>query len=716
MTSDSANNTEKPIALVADDDTAMRYLMQHVLEENGFSTVVCVDGEQALRAFDSNRIDMALLDVEMPGVDGYGVCSKMRSRAPNHFLPIVMVTGYDDAESVNRCYEAGATDFVSKPINWAVLGYRLQYVLRTSLMQTGLHQSEAMIRSLVKAIPDLIFRVDSAGDIIDVQKELKASPWRIAAEARCVDFYDKLCHAIDVKTKNVLPRLLDSGEMQSFEIDVKCEHGDQRHYEARVVSEGEGGALIIVRDVTEQVLNEKKIFQIAYYDVLTGLPNRRLFYSRLEDEISRSARDRVRAAVMFLDLDRFKNINDSLGHSVGDSLLIEIGKRLRDCVRECDVVARPSSASNRNEVARIGGDEFTVVLNCLEDIKSVATVANRILESVAQPVVLENNRLLVTTSIGIAVYPDDGSDAESLVKHADTAMYVAKEQGKNTYRFYSRKINANVISRITLEADLRDALEHEQLDVHYQPKIDSQSLAITGVEALVRWHHPVHGNISPLEFISVAEESGLICQLGQWVLRTACRQMSWWHHSGLSDVHVSVNVSPHQLNNKDFVESVQTVLDETRLSADSLEFEITETAAMENPDQIVSILQKFQELGVRLALDDFGTGYSSLSYLSKLPIDVLKIDKSFIRDICIDNNDATLIKSILLMAEALDVEVVAEGVETEDQFNYLRKLNPCTIQGYLFSKPLPASECEQYLVQSNRRFDNDKPHTGTLTA
>ena len=696
--SDSASEN-KPIALVADDDATMQFLMQQVLEQLNFQVIVCQDGQESIEQFERNAVELVVLDVEMPGVSGYTACAQIREKTLNRFLPIIMVTGNDDADSVNRCYEAGATDFVSKPINWAALGYRLAYIFRTSQTQSGLQQSESMIKSLVKAIPDTIFRLNAEGQLIDVHTELSAaslidSPARIPDED-----YEKIQAEVSSMAKSLSPDSLASGAIQTFTIKVETAKRQPQHYEARMVPQGSDGAIAIVRDVTDRVSHEKKIHQIAYYDALTDLPNRRMFFSKLKDQLSINKHSQLKTAVMFLDLDRFKNVNDTLGHTIGDQLLVEVGCRLQKCIRDCDLLARRDDEASGNGVARIGGDEFTVVLNNLEDATKASLVAERILESVSLPIVIDGHHLPITTSIGIAIYPDDGSDAESLLKCADTAMYVAKEHGKNTYRFYSRELNARMLSRITLEADLRNAIEHDELEVYYQPKVNSESLMIEGVEALLRWTHPERGSVSPLEIISVAEESDLINTLGHWVLRKACSQMQRWHRAGFRHFHVSVNVSGHQLYDERFIDKLQSALRESQLPARFLELELTETVAMGNPQQIISILNRIRQLGIRLALDDFGTGYSSLSYLSKLPINILKIDKSFVHDVNVDSHDEAVIQSIISLASAMGMEVVAEGVETIEQLDFLKNLGPCTIQGYLFSQPLPPLEIEKHLAR-----------------
>jgi diguanylate cyclase (GGDEF)-like protein len=425
---------------------------------------------------------------------------------------------------------------------------------------------------------------------------------------------------------------------------------------------------------------------LAYHDALTGLPNRPLFMDRLIMALAQAARSNQRVAVFFLDLDRFKDINDSLGHSTGDGLLKTVAERIRHCIREGDTLAR------------FGGDEFTLLIPKIDQVEDAAKIAQKILETLKIPFSINEHELFVSTSVGISIYPNDGTDPETLVRNADTAMYRAKDQGRDNYQLYAPAMNARALERLALENMLRKALAHRELVLFYQPVVDMQSKNIVGVEALIRWRHPELGMVSPAHFISVAETSGLIIPIGDWVLRTACRQAKLWQKKVDPELTVAVNLSARQFQQPNLTEEIAEVLEETGLSPRYLELEITESNAMQNADNTIYTLRELKALGVRIAMDDFGTGYSSLNYLKRFPIDTLKLDQSFVRDITTDPSDAAIATAVIAMAHSLNLKVIGEGVETEEQFSWLQKHQCDYIQGYLFSRPLPVEELEAYLA------------------
>jgi diguanylate cyclase (GGDEF)-like protein/PAS domain S-box-containing protein len=442
-------------------------------------------------------------------------------------------------------------------------------------------------------------------------------------------------------------------------------------------------------DITERKQAEAHISQLAYHDTLTGLLNRFSLNSQLEQALATARRERHAMAVMFLDMDRFKTINDTLGHAVGDELLMEVAKRLRENVRDSDIVAR------------LGGDEFVVVLTEVEDATAAARLADKILQVLAQPYRIGESELHSTASIGLAFYPNDGEDGETLMKNADAAMYHAKSQGRNNIQFFTAEMNQAAVKRLKLDHDLRVAVETKQFELHYQPQLDSRDGRIVGVEALVRWRHPHEGLISPAEFIPVAEETGIILPLGEWVLDEACRQLRAWRDDGLADVTMAVNLSAHQLRSPALLAQVAHALEKHGLPGVDLELEITESVAMHDPAASISQLKALRDLGVRLSIDDFGTGYSSLSYLKLLPIHTLKLDQSFVRDIESDSNDVAICTATIALAHNLGLAVVAEGVETEAQRLLLTSHQCDFLQGYLFSKPLPAEAALAFIKGRN---------------
>lgn len=434
----------------------------------------------------------------------------------------------------------------------------------------------------------------------------------------------------------------------------------------------------IFSDITERKASEDHVRHLAHHDALTSLPNRMLLMERLSHALTHAHRQGKMVAVMFLDLDRFKNINDTLGHTVGDQLLKNVAERLSECVREDDTVAR------------LGGDEFVIVLEDVFSIQDVAGIAQKLINAMERPVMLERQELFVTTSIGISVYPDDGDNADTLIKHADTAMYRAKEQGRNNSQFYTADMNERALERLTMENSLRHALERNEFLLYYQPQVDLKTRSITGMEALLRWQHPDFGLVSPSRFIPIAEETGLIVPIGEWVLRAACFQNKAWQDAGMPRLHVAVNLSARQFKQPNLVNVVSQALADSGLEPCYLELEITESIAMEHAEETITRLNELKAMGVAISMDDFGTGHSSLSYLKRFPIDTLKIDQSFVQDVLLDSQDAAIAAAISTMARSLKMKVVTEGVETQEQVGFLREHDRDEVQGYYFSHPLPA--------------------------
>jgi diguanylate cyclase (GGDEF)-like protein len=455
--------------------------------------------------------------------------------------------------------------------------------------------------------------------------------------------------------------------------------------------------MLVVRDISDRKEFEERVANIAYRDSLTGLPNRMLFTDRLQQAMSLARRNRHMVAVMFLDLDRFKHINDTLGHTYGDQLLVTITERLVECLRETDTVAQYKDHAPVSTLARLGGDEFTIILSQIKGVQDVTRVASRILRTVAQPIWLKGEQIRVTLSIGIALYPIDGQDVDGLLRNADAALYHAKERGKNNYQLYTESINSVSHQRLKLEAQLRKAIQEDQLDLYYQPQFNLKTGRLEGMEALVRWIHPERGFISPSLFIPIAEESDLIGDVGRWVLRRACEQALAWIEMGYDWLCVSVNVSGQQFKEGQLIHSLERVLKEVPVPYHNLGIEITETAIMANPELSADMLKIIRSMDVKISLDDFGTGYSSLNYLKQFPIDVLKIDQSFVREMTVNSEDAALTDAIISMSHALGKTVVAEGVETEDHLAFLTAKGCDIIQGYHYCRPLPVDKVTAFM-------------------
>jgi len=441
----------------------------------------------------------------------------------------------------------------------------------------------------------------------------------------------------------------------------------------------------VQNDISEKKRAEEDLMHMATHDALTSLPNRSLLQDRIEQAIGRAERMKRKVGILFLDLDRFKNINDSLGHAAGDILIRTLAQRLQGTIRKADTVAR------------VGGDEFVVILTEISRESDITQVLPNLLTALQAPVLVEGHALSVTASIGISIYPADGKDASSLLKNADTAMYRAKEAGRNEFRFYSREMNANAVGRLLLENDLRNAIKGDELRLHYQPQIEVESGRVVAAEALLRWHHPQHGLVSPADFIPMAEESGLIVPIGEWVIRQVCAQQRTWIEAGLTNMVVSVNLSPRQFQQHNIVEMIATALFDYGLPPSLVELEITESCLMRSPDEAAILLGELSRMGFSLSVDDFGTGYSSLGYLKRFPLNTLKIDRSFVADIDGDQGSASIASAIIALAHTLGLKVVAEGVEKTDQMEYLRNLKCDIVQGYLYSRPLPADEFVAFL-------------------
>jgi diguanylate cyclase (GGDEF)-like protein len=463
----------------------------------------------------------------------------------------------------------------------------------------------------------------------------------------------------------------------------------------------------LTREIAQRQQAEERIRDLAYYDGLTGLPNRQLFQERLRRSLEWAQRQHELVGLLFLDLDRFKQVNDTLGHSAGDELLRKVSDRMHNSVRLGDYVGRPDLREPEGEVSRLGGDEFTVLLTRLSASEDAAKVAQRVLDELAKPIPVGGYELYTTASIGIALYPADGEDLETLLRNADTAMYHAKSRNGNNYQFYTEAMNVSAARKLLLASRLRHALEHGELAVHYQPIRDAVTGAVCAAEALLRWHEPEAGPVRPDEFIPIAEDSGLILSIGEWVLRSACTQVRAWQTQGFEAIRISVNVSTHQLRQPGWPRVVARVLEETGLSPAHLELELTESAILDHEDATIGALAELHEMGVSLALDDFGTGYSSLSSLRRFPIERVKIDRSFVGDITADPDDAALTTAILSMAQSLELRVVAEGVETLEQAEFLRARGCHELQGFLFSAAVTAAEFVRFLVRTKAEVASD---------
>jgi diguanylate cyclase (GGDEF)-like protein len=560
-------STQRTRILVADDDGLLREIATAMLDNVGFAAEAVASGEAAVAACAAAMPDLVLLDVEMPDGNGYQACSRIRALPGGREVPIVMVTGCDDAASINLAYDAGATDFVVKPINWPLLAHRIRYVLRGARAQAHIQR-------------------------------------------------------------------------------------------------------------------------LAYFDALTGLPNREWIGEYLARSLEAAAQGAQPVALLFVDLDQFKRINDTLGHETGDALLSQVATRL---------TAALAYAGSGAQLARVGGDEFIVVLTGDAGVEAASRCAQRVQSALATPFVQGGYEFVVTPSIGIALYPEHGGDVQTLRKNADLAMYEAKAGGRNQFRLYSSAINTRAVKRLSLEMELRRAFEDGKLEVYYQPQYATLSLELAGAEALLRWFHPQRGQIATGDFIAVAEETGLIGDIGRWTFGQVCRDLKEWRGAGLAVPAISVNVSGRDFLRQDVLLRLSRVLEESHLPASLFELELTEGVLMQDVEGGQRSLAALKEYGFALAVDDFGTGYCSLNYLKRFPLDTLKVDRAFVNDITADTDDAAIVRAIIGLGHNLDLKIVAEGVETLEQLEFLRATGCDLVQGYLMSRAIEARSFAQLL-------------------
>jgi diguanylate cyclase (GGDEF)-like protein/PAS domain S-box-containing protein len=555
-------------------------------------------------------------------------------------------------------------------------------ITERSRAQERLRASEERYRLLFERNLAGVYRTTADGRILDCNDAL-ARMFGYESRQELLQQSALSFYFSDEEREHLIRELRTGKTLSNMEVRLRRRDGAQIWALENMTLLGDGvmeGTLI---DITDRKSAQQRMEYQAYHDILTELPNRSLFRDRITVALAHARRAQRALAVMFLDLDQFKLVNDTLGHTVGDGLLQAAAQRVVSCVRSEDTVAR------------MGGDEFTILLPDIADSRAAATVAQKVLESISHPVVVDGHELFVTTSIGIAIFPDDGADAETLLKNADRAMYRAKEAGRNNYQFATPV--AFDAGRLSLERSLHHAFEREEFVVHYQPMIELESGRVVGAEALVRWKHPEHGLMRPDDFIPVAEECGLIFGIGEWVLRTACMQMKRWHDAGHGPLRIAVNLSPRQFQQRDLPAVIERVLAETSFPAEMLDVEITESTAMQNAELSLAIMNRLKEMGIRISIDDFGTGYSSLSYLKRFPIDTVKIDQGFVRDLSDETSDGAIISAVISMARALKLRVVAEGVETEEQLAFLQRERCAEIQGFLYSRPVVAEEFEAAL-------------------
>jgi diguanylate cyclase (GGDEF)-like protein/PAS domain S-box-containing protein len=681
----------KKILLVEDNPGDAR-LLQEMLNVEGQRSAELIHVERmsaAERHLAEHEVDIILLDLGLPDAQGVGAVRRAHAAAPR--VPLVVLTGMDDEAQAAQALQEGAQDYLIKgQIETRSLLRALRYAVERKSMEEALFVETERAQVTLKSIGDAVVCTDVSGKITFlnlVAEKMTGWTWQEGASRPMAEVF----RILDATTRATIadPMEMAVKQDQTLHLPSNCVLIRRDGFEIPIedsvapIHDREGqatGAVMVFRDVSAAQAMALQMTHSAQHDYLTELPNRMLLNDRVNRAIALAPRHRKKVAVLFLDLDGFKHINDSLGHPTGDKLLQSVAKRLVECVRNSDTVSRQ------------GGDEFVVLLSEVEQAEDAALTSRRMLQAVAEAHSIDQHDLHVTTSIGVSVYPDDGLDAETLIKNADTAMYQAKENGRQSYRFFKPAMNVRAVERQSIEESLRRALERQEFALHYQPKINLKTGAITGAEALIRWAHPTRGLVSPGQFIPVAEDCGLILPIGNWVLHEACLQARVWVDAGLPGMTMAVNISAMQFRDENFLQGVFAILKDTGLDPKLLELELTESVLMKHAETAQSILATLRASGVQLAVDDFGTGYSSLSYLRKFSVDALKIDQSFVRQITTTPEETTIVTAVIGMARSLKLRAVAEGVETPEEMAFLQAHDCDEAQGYYFSRPLAPSQ------------------------
>jgi len=707
---DEEDSVEQPRVLLVDDDEVNLLLTSIALRERGFSIQECASGHQALTMMADWLPDVVVLDAVMPGIDGFETCRELRHTPGFEATPVLMLTGLDDEASITKAYEVGATDFFVKSNQWSLLAGRLRYLLRASRTRYELERSKAQLARAqdLARMGSFDWRRDNSQlsfslegmrvfglgprDELSLRRIARMMPredrtlfWRILRDV--IDHGTVLCTDIQVS--------LDDSRMRMLHVEAEPEFNET----ASLI-----GYTGIVQDVTDRRMAEDKIKHLANFDTLTGLPNRRQIFWRSERAIEHAKRLNHCVAVLQIGLDRFKVINENLGHHAGDELLIEVSRRLRNCVRHSEQVFESALELHGHRghrtleaVGRLGADEFVVLLPEISDPGEAMSTAQRLLESLRAPMMAAGQECFITASVGVACFPAHGLNVADLLKHADVAMDIAKEQGRNAAMLYDPQLASKGRIRLDLDTALHKALERNELVLYYQPKIDVRTSQMIGAEALMRWMRD--GKlVPPGEFIPLAEATGLINDMSMWAINEAARQARDWRDRFGFEASIAVNLPSRLFERADLVDSVERIITSHGIPPRSIELEITETGLMKDLQGVVPSLHKLNQLGIEISIDDFGTGYSSLAYLTSLPISELKIDRSFVRDLGSTPQSSAVVSAIIALARALGLRVIAEGVEQVSQMEVLYNLGCQICQGFLFARPMPAADIDEWLA------------------
>ncbi|MDX8383227.1 MAG: EAL domain-containing protein [Ghiorsea sp.] len=699
--------------LIVDDIEDNLFLLEDILDQPQYEVVKANSGQQALDILATDTdFALILMDVMMPGMDGFETVKCIKEIGNLQDISVVFITALAPSDlSMRQGYANGAIDFIVKPIDSEYLLAKVQafctFYQQKKAMQDEIKQRKSLMRQL--QLSSTIFNTSSEGIIVTDERVMIQA---VNPAFESITGYSSA--EIIGKNPNTLQSGLQDDDFYKImwfaikkvgywegEVRNRRKNGEIYPEWLRIskVLNDDGKITNYIgtfSDISSHASAKQKLYYLAHYDALTELPNRVLFQETLKHEISNAQRNNTKLALFFLDLDRFKVINDTLGHSAGDKLLQEVSGRLLECMRDNDMLSRQ------------GGDEFTGIILGLNKAEEAAIVAEKMIKVMEQPVLIQGEELYVTASIGISIYPDDTNSQETLLKYADSAMYRAKDKGRNTYTYYQEDTKKLSSKRFDMEAKLRKAMDNDEFELHYQPKYDTVHGHITGMEALIRWNQPELGRVGPFDFIPIAEETGLIVPIGEWVLNEACRQNKAWQDAGFPGMRVAVNLSSRQFNDGNMLEMVNNIISKHTLDFKYLELELTESMIMQDADATINILKALHGCGIQLSIDDFGTGYSSLSYLKKFPITKLKLDRSFIMGLPEDKDDAKIVAAMISLAHGLDLTVIAEGVETREQLAWLEQAGCNEIQGYFFNAPMSASDFTTLLKTTYQQPNTEK--------
>lgn len=702
--------------LVVDSDDRNRIAISDCLNNAGLNTVEAKNRKLAQVYFNQIQPDLVLMDLELPDPDGgLLLCSQLTNSLQSNNIPVIALSRHNDMELAAAAFDAGASDFVIHPINQLILIQRCRYHIRSSQTLISLRRRERILEHAERIANMGSWEWDSKSGRLFVSKEFN----RILGynENRNTSVRDVLHKLSEPERLKIIEHFQQQDSKLQGNLTlhhrVESESGVGRilRHEARFIVQNDKDYSVYgtIHDITDEIAHKDQILQLAYYDALTQLPNRTFFKTHLEHAIKLARKQGHLLAVVVLDLDLFTRINNSLGHEAGDELLKKVSNRLLRTFSDDTCTALnmraidPQSPEEpmSDKIARLEGDQFAILLNQFSKLDDVILLVQRILKQLVTPFTLQGNNVVLTASAGIALYPVNGLGAEMLLRNADAAMHFAKSQGRNSFHFYSSDIDFKSKERLSVENDLRHAIRHNELELHYQPKLHLKSGSIHSVEALVRWNHPVRGKVSPSQFVPMAEEIGLINELGAWLINQACLQAKHWNEEGLPPIRIAINLSPIQIRGGTLVQMIRNALLTYRIAPSQLEVEVTETILLEDTNRVIRTLEGIRNLGVKVALDDFGTGYSSLSYLTRFPFSTLKIDRSFVSQCVKHGQAAAIIHTIIQLCKNLNLEVVAEGVENVEELQFLLDHRCDVVQGHYFSPALSAKDFVRYLQQQS---------------